>query len=254
MKRFLLSFVIWSLITAATAGLVVVSAIRLVKLRSLCHELCISITPQVIDDMIWQISWFAPERELPFSLGTYFSPLTPTSATKLWMNHRKEYGDRALYALLAQKIRNKPVEDIYSPIPIVRADYVAFMRRGEKMDPGNALYNLKLARQYWSCAVRFQPNAIAISKPHGICMAPSMAEPSTTPYLSQIYQNTRNGRMRVINQQYLDLGISEYRKAMRKQLSTYEPDLIRRAIKAQPTAWWTDDYYQRLCLSYLMSA
>ncbi len=254
MKRFLLSFVIWSLISAATAGLVVVSAIRLVKLRFLCHELCIGINPQVIGDMIWQISWFAPERELPMQLGTYYDPLTPTSATKLWTNHRKEYGDQALYALLAQRIRDKPVEDSYSPIPIVRADYVAFMRRGEEMDPGNALYNLKLARQYWSCAVRFQTNAMAVSKPHDICMTPSLAEPSTTPYLSRIYQNSRNGRMRVINQQYLDLGISEYRKAMRKQLRVYQPDLVTCALKTQPTLWLTDDYYQRLCLYYHVSA
>lgn len=254
MKRILISIVTWSIITAAMAAMVVFCSVRLGKLRYLGNVLCITLAPPAVDEAIRQIAWPVYERDLPLPLGTYYNPLTPTSAIKLWTRNRQEYGDRALYALLAQRIQNKPVEGSYSPIPIVRADYVAFMRRGERLDPGNALYNLKLARQYWSCAVRFQPNAMAITKPHDSFLEPIETGPGKKPYISQVFQNSRLSQMRVINQQYLDLGILEYRKAMRKQLKVYEPDLVRCAFRTQPTAWWTDDYYVRSCLYYYFSA
>ena len=130
-----------------------------------------------------------------------------------WELHRNEPDGPMYYALYALFADNSH-----------EASYVAAMRRGEQIEPQNALYNVLLANYYLNTGVL--PIDNKVKKPHEI--------PTDD----------------LLDRRTFELGNAEVLKAAGKPyLHTYQGVILQKRLNALPPAQFTEDYLNRLCIS-----
>ncbi len=185
------------------------------------------------------------------------SRLSPAVATQRWSKFRSEYGDRPLYALLSGHLEAPYVEQTAvdkssgpSKPPVVAAsgelnakqrDYIAFLKRGEQLDPDNALYNLRLADYYWSFSI--------INREHSF----PKPEPSNDKYAHTDEDLGLPERPEVVNRKYVEEGLAEYDKALKKPLRLYQHERCEAAFRTLPKAVFAEHYMDRWITRYIMA-
>lgn len=196
----------------------------------------------------------AEKAQLPVDQS---SLLRPAAAMQRWSKFRSAYGDRPLYALLSGHLE-VPYVDIPavskssgpSKPPAVAAsgelnakqrDYIAFLKRGEQLDPDNALYNLRLANYYWSFSI--------INREHSL----SKPEPSNDKYAHTDEDLGLPERPEVVNRKYVEEGLAEYDKALKKPLRLYQRELYEAAFRTLPKAVFVEQYMDRWITRYIVA-
>ena len=131
-----------------------------------------------------------------------------------WEQHRDEPDGPMYYALYAE------FADDFDG-----ASYVTIMRRGEQIEPQNALYNVLLAEYYLNKGVLAQDNR-ELGK-HGEKLPDEL-----------------------LDRRYLALGDAELCKAVRKPyLRTYQMMILQKRLNALPPPRLTEDYLNRFDIS-----
>lgn len=167
-----------------------------------------------------------------------------------WLRDRAKYGERAIYAYLACRIsiprfeRGSQFADFNAGYGQRKKDYISFMKRGEKLDPDNALYPLLLASLYWRCSMK------AVTHPYiDRSYSSELLEPGKLNY-----ENLPE--VKVTNETYFQSAVAEYRNAMQKKLCLYisernqanirrvpidpNPMVTEQYLKLQGTFWFDD--------------
>ncbi len=184
----------------------------------------------------------------------YFTQLTPSEATQEWTKFRSAYGDRPLYALLSSQLmiprRYEPGVSTLSGQPVLatssdlnekQRDFIAFLKRGEQLDPDNAYYNLRLADYYWSFSIFYN---------EGLVFTPGPMKPSTPKMGRDADQDTSLPKKpEIVNRRYFEAGLAEYDKALKKRLRLYQRELYQAAFRNLPKAVFVEQYMDRMNMS-----
>ncbi len=181
--------------------------------------------------------WIYTSQELPKATD-FPEPKNKQQADRIWVDYKHLYSDRPLYALLSGYVGYGRGETIVTPAVLqTRREYVAFMRRGEQLDPTNALYNMELADYYWDQAVRIADNP---------------GKPLTSVLPKRTYRSTlslvNKGYVEVVNPGYLQRGYDEYQKAMGKQLRRYQTQSVWRKMAKMSGPWLAEQYEMRVMM------
>ncbi len=168
---------------------------------------------------------------LPLSMHEY----TPKDAERDLLKDRAKYGDREAYAYLACKLTAP--HSVFNIHPKSRADqkkreseYIDFMKRGQQLDPDNALYHLLMASCYWGDNLEETfPKSATMPKPPLVFSK----EKITEEMLPEV---------KVANEKNFRLGLAEYEKALQKKVSLYIQK--RRLVNARnmPKILTTEQY------------
>jgi hypothetical protein len=164
------------------------------------------------------------------------NPNQLTTLRALWQQHRYAADGPMYYAYYASflNLAAYPIRQIngsMSPddLAAMRAanydlspDLERAMREGEQIDPQNALYNVHLAEYYLS---------------RGVLSATSQGSSAQGGHLVDI----------LINQRFMEMGISEVYRAIKKPyLKYYNMDIVKKRQALFPTPQLTDDYLLRV--------
>lgn len=174
------------------------------------------------------------------------SLLSPAAATQRWSKFRTAYGDRPLYALLSGHLETPDVDQpaVFAASGVLNAkqrDYIAFLKRGEQLDPDNALYNLRLANYYWSFSITNREHSFP--KP----------ESSNDKYAHTDEDLGLPERPEVVNRKYVEEGLVEYDKALSKPLRLYQHERYEAAFRTLPKAVFVEQYMDRWITRYIMA-
>jgi len=131
-----------------------------------------------------------------------------------WETHRNESDGYIYYAYYAPFV-----------YPLTEKDYVDKMRKGELIEPDNALYNLLIAHYYLSNGIKSVENKSNNNE--------------EKPYTDVI-----------ANCHFFDAGINELRKAITKPyLSTYETQITHKNLLLLPDPILIEDYVSQIAVS-----
>lgn len=167
-------------------------------------------------------------------LGANFDPLSKASPVvrqlqggsshaddilHYWEAHRSEPDSARYYAYYAIF-----VECTHGSRENRDTQYEAVMRRGEQLEPDNALYNILLSLYYLQSGMQAQSE--------------QANDDNVTP------------ADHLLDQRTFEMGIVELRKACRKPyLRTYQMPILRKRLNALPRPVFTDDYLEQIALA-----
>lgn len=128
---------------------------------------------------------------------------------RYWKTHRQDTDSRMYYAYYAMFLEPKSGDK-----------YVEAMRKGEQIEPQNALYNVLLARCYLHKGM--------ISK-------------------EERWDNDTNQTDQLLDRHSFELGVAEIHKAVSKPyLQTYQINVLSKRLHAMPRPLFTEDYTYRM--------
>lgn len=159
-------------------------------------------------------SWRAPydDEDMP----------SLSSVESYWKKRPSLYPDRALYAWLAMELDyNVAYYRINAVNQRILQCYVRFMKRGEKLDADNALYNLLQSRCLLASSIKY------VSKPSG-------------PHHSE-----SNLVLQVVNRVQFNEAVRQFLLALKKPLRLYEHEHLEAAFNTLPAALVWEHYYSR---------
>lgn len=145
-----------------------------------------------------------------------------------WREHQHEADSHRFYAYYAQCLK-----------PQSQDSFVSAMRTGERLEPENALYNMRLAAYYLSrgLVVRKEPARSKAVKPDGSDPSKSACRASSGIVGDDV----------LVDRAALDAGVTELLAASRKPyLRGYGMEIMQFRLKLMPVPRLTEEYYQRI--------
>lgn len=165
-------------------------------------------------------------------------------AELVWKHRQIQIPDKALYAQLTIRIPPEKSDNRQKRIGYNR-HLLEWLKRGAALDPGNALYNLRMAHIHFENACEY--NRYLTFEKHPYTVMRSLTYP-------------RSGQMPMIihDRTMLETGVTLYRKALSKPLLTYQYETVRTLTRHLSRPWITeqfmlrvDDYYSITRSPYL---
>jgi len=141
-----------------------------------------------------------------------------------WENHRHDPDAKMYYAYYAIFVPKEFVQNIRGETMPIDPQYVAAMRKGEQVEPQNALYNILLAEYYLQNGINIRSDL-----PMGHYGPPTDE---------------------ILDRRAFTLGMTELRKALAKPyLHTYRARILQMKLNALPTPLFTEEYLGRIMLA-----
>ncbi|MHB1462315.1 MAG: hypothetical protein ACYC1M_13605 [Armatimonadota bacterium] len=177
--------------------------------------------------------WMSKLANLPAFNAKFNTPLDEwdmsiAKAESVWKHRQIQISDKALYAQLTIRIPSEESDSRQKRIEYNR-HLLEWLKRGAALDPGNALYNLRMARIYLEDACEYNKYLTFEKHPYTVMRNISLPRSSQMPVI--IYDRVM-----------LDVGITEYRKAISKPLRTYQYETVRTLTRHLSRPWVTDQY------------
>ncbi len=153
-------------------------------------------------------------------------------AESVWKHRQIQIPDRALYAQLTIRIPPEKSDNRQKRIGYNR-HLLEWLKRGAALDPGNALYNLRMAHIHFDNACEYNRNL-------------TVAWRIDPVRRSLTYQRSAQMPLIIHDRAMLDVGITHYRKALSKPLRTYQYETARTLTRHLPRPWVTEQYMLRV--------